>query len=116
MHGICGVTRLSEAPTRPSDSDADELRDPVRTDSDQLGSEVGMGGRARAINHDTRHAEDSQRLWKWKRRVDEQIVPQFQRRLVELATLRRRSAGGEDWNFWIVDEDITRLVRCGRRR
>ena len=65
-----------------------------------------------AIKNDVWTAEDQHWFGERFRCVDEQIVAQFERGLIELTTRRARSSRRQHWNFWVVNEDVARLLSC----
>ena len=77
--------------------------------ADQFGGEVRAGGGGGGIQ---RHAGPAKKVDCGRNRssgVDEQVVAQFKRRLVEGTTETLRTAGRGDRHFRIIDKDVTRL-------
>ena len=114
MHFIRGVFRLSEQAAGPRDPDAQKFRRATGPHTHKFCRKVRILQRCSAIESNARNAENPQRRFKRLRRINEQIVSQFQCGLIELAARGGRPARRDDGHFGIVHENVARFVgpRC----
>jgi len=106
MNFIRGVTARCKKPTRTRDADADEFRCAVGTDAHKFRGEVGVSRGSGAVERDPRRTKNAQRRSQRRARVDEHIVADFERGLVELSARRRRSPRREDGHLGVMHENV----------
>ena len=83
---------------------------PFGLNAHQLGGEVRVCGGGGGVESDCADAEDFDLAARAAASVDEQVVAQLQRRLIEGSAQRLRAARREHRHFRIVDKNIARLV------
>ena len=98
------------------DADADEFRRAVGPHAHKLGREVRVGGGHGTKERNARRPKNRQ--WSFERlgRVDQHVVAEFQRGLIELPARCSTSSWREHRHFRIVNKYVRGLVRHGRSR
>src|SRR5277367_2469098 len=92
MNFIRGVSARRKKPTRTRDADANKLRSATGTDAHQFRRAVSVSRGSGAVQRDPRRTKNSQRRSQRRARIDEHVVAELERALVELSARRRRPA------------------------